>query len=292
MVRVERVTAALGGTVTDLPGWVSGEPLRPDVAARLHELLMEHQVLVFPERTWTPTDLADLGRSFGDLAPRHHDYVTHPDDGDVVVLEWGGERRPDAAEWHADLTYRTEPPFASILEAVEVPRVGGDTLWASMYSVHDSLSEGLRSELAELSAVHDLGAFRGSSWLAGGQAALEDAIHRAGVAVHPIIAHHPVTGRPYLNVSESFTRWVIGHSAPESQRLLTMLFDAINRPDHHMRLRWRPGMVAIWDNRGTQHYAVADYLPHRRVMHRVAVATDRIGQRAPVASSGDSPVDS
>jgi taurine dioxygenase len=89
-----------------------------------------------------------------------------------------------------------------------------------------------------------------------------------------VIGHHPVTQRPYLNVSESFTRFIIGLSAPESARLLTYLFDLINRPDFHVRIRWQPGTVVIWDNRGTQHYAVADYLPHRRVMHRVAVETD------------------
>lgn len=71
---------------------------------------------------------------------------------------------------------------------------------------------------------------------------------------------------------------MIGLSAPESQRLLALLFDHINRPDHAMRLRWRPDTLAIWDNRGTQHYAVADYLPHRRVMYRVAVATDARSQ--------------
>jgi taurine dioxygenase len=94
-----------------------------------------------------------------------------------------------------------------------------------------------------------------------------------------VIARHPVTGRPYVKVSESFTRFVIGLSAPESARLLTYLFDLINRPDFHVRVRWNTGMVVIWDKRGTQHHAVADYLPHRWVMHRVAVATDR---RTPV----------
>ena len=89
-------------------------------------------------------------------------------------------------------------------------------------AVHAALSAGLRTELEQMSAVHDLGAFRSSSWLDGGQQALDEAIARTGVAVHPIIARLPFTGRPYLNVSESFTRWV------------------------------------IWDNRGTQHYAVAD----------------------------------
>jgi len=96
----------------------------------------------------------------------------------------------------------------------------------------------------------------------------------AKTAVHPMVSHHPVTGRPYLNVSESFTRFIIGLSAPESGRLLTELFDRINRPEHHVRLRWKPNTMAIWDNRGTQHYAVIDYLPSRRVMHRVAVVED------------------
>jgi taurine dioxygenase len=120
-----------------------------------------------------------------------------------------------------------------------------------------------------------MGAFRTGAYREGGDEGISAAFAEAGTAVHPVIAHHPVTGRPYVNVSESFTRFVIGLSAPESARLLTFLFDLINRPDFHMRIKWEPGMVVIWDNRGTQHYAVADYLPHRRVMHRVAVVTDR-----------------
>ena len=119
-----------------------------------------------------------------------------------------------------------------------------------------------------------MGAFRTPAYRSGGHGGIDEAIVAAGSAVHPVIDHHPVTGRPYVNVSESFTRWIIGASAPESARLLTMLFDLINRPEFHMRLRWEPGTLAIWDNRATQHYAVADYLPDRRVMHRVAVATD------------------
>ena len=98
-------------------------------------------------------------------------------------------------------------------------------------------------------------------------------------AIHSALVEHSILVLPEAdldaNVSESFTRFVIGLSAPESARLLTYLFDRINKPDCHSRVAWQPGMVVIWDNRGTQHYAVADYLPHRRVMHRVAVVTDR-----------------
>jgi taurine dioxygenase len=216
----------------------------------------------------------------GTLGARHHSYTTHAEFEDVVVLTWEGDQKPDAAEWHADMTYLSRPPFASILKAVEVPPVGGDTLWASMFAVHDALDPGLRHDLEQLEAVHDMGAFRTGAYRQGGDQGISEALTRAGTAVHPVIAHHPVTGRPYVNVSESFTRFLIGLSAPESGRLLTYLFDLINRPDFHMRLKWEVGTVVIWDNRGTQHYAVADYLPHRRVMHRVAVVTDR---RTPLA---------
>jgi taurine dioxygenase len=267
-----RLTPALGALV-ELPQGV-GE-ITEELADAVHAGLMEHLVLVLRESAGLdPVRMVQLGRALGTLGMAHHSYVTHPDADDVVVLSWGGDEKPDAAEWHADMTYKSQPPFASILKAVELPPVGGDTLWASMFSVHDALDAGLRRDLEQLEAVHDMGAFRTGAYLAGGDDGVLDAMQRAGVATHPVIERHPVTDRPYLNVSESFTRFVIGLSAPESARILTYLFDLINRPEHQVRIRWRQGTVAIWDNRGTQHYAVADYLPHRRVMHRVAVVTD------------------
>jgi taurine dioxygenase len=278
-----RLTPAIGATAT-LPREL--ENVSDEVAGMIHAALVEHSVLVFPDADLTTGAMVQLGTALGTLGIRHHSYATHPDSEDVVVLTWEGDQKPDAAEWHSDMTYRRDPPFASILKAVEVPPVGGDTLWASMFAVHDALDPGLRNDLAQLEAVHDMGAFRTGAYREGGDEGITAALVEAGTAVHPVIAHHPVTGRPYVNVSESFTRFVVGLSAPESARLLTFLFDLINRPDFHVRIRWQAGMVVIWDNRGTQHYAVADYLPHRRVMHRVAVVTDR---RTPRGASSTPP---
>lgn len=265
---MHRITRAIGAEVSNVD---FGAPATADL---IHAALMEHQVLVMRDAHLAPSQLAGLGRSLGELGARHHSYTTHPECDDVVVLDWHGDMLPDAAEWHADMTYKPVGPFASILQAMIVPPTGGDTLWANLYAVHDALDVGLRADLEQLEAVHDMGAFRTPAYRSGGNAGIDEAMVAAGSAAHPVIAHHPVTGRPYLNVSESFTRFVIGVSAPDSARLLTMLFDLINRPEFHMRLRWQPGTLAIWDNRATQHYAVADYLPDRRVMHRVAVATD------------------
>jgi taurine dioxygenase len=270
MISFERLTPALGASVegVDLATATDAD------VDHLYAALIEHQVLFFPDQHLAPDDHAGFGRRMGELGARHHSYVTHPDNDDVVVLDWLPGAKSDAAEWHSDMTYTSDPPFASILQAIVIPPVGGDTLWASMYSVYDCLDPGLRSDLEQLCAVHDPGAFRNGPFAERGNAGINELLGTVGSAVWPIIAHHPVTGRPFLNVSESNTRWIIGLGAPESARILTMLFDIINRPDHQVRLRWRPGTIAMWDNRATQHYAVADFAVHRRTMHRVAVACD------------------
>jgi taurine dioxygenase len=253
----------------------------------LYHLLLEHQVLFFRHQHLTPDDQVALGRMLGQLAPRHHSYSTLDGNPDVAVLDWGPNDRPDAAEWHSDMTFRERPPFASILRAVIVPPVGGDTLWASMYSVHDALDPGFRRDLEQMQADHDPGQFRNGAYASGGNAGVAEMHADAGSAVWPIVSHHPVTGRPYINVSESNTRWIIGTGAAESQRILSYLFDVINRPEHHVRLRWHADTVAIWDNRGSQHYAVSDYAGHRRVMHRVAVDGDRRLDQSLAAHAAD-----
>ncbi len=282
-IDADRLTPAIGAELSNVPTkWLSGQMSGSDRAAiddELYQHLIDHQVIVIRDANLSAPSLAAMGSSFGELGARHHSYPTHPESDDVVILEWSGDDKPDAAEWHSDMTYRPNPPFASIVQAAVVPPSGGDTLWASMYAVHDALPDGLRSDLENLEVVHDMGAFRTPAYQSDGVAGIEKAMIEAGTAVHPAIMNHPVTGRPYLNVSESFTRWIIGLSAPESARLLTEVFDLINRPEFHCRVRHRPGTLVMWDNRGTQHYGVADYLPHRRVLHRVAVSTDRRARR-------------
>lgn len=270
MATFDRLTPALGADVTGIDLGTLDE----GGADELHAALMEHQVLFFPDQHLTALQQVAVGELFGELGARHHSYVTHEDTDDLVILDWHPGKRPDADEWHSDMTYSSTPPFASILQAIVVPPSGGDTLWASMYSVYERLDPGFRSDLEQMQAVHDPGGFRNGAYREGGNEGIGEMLKTAGSAVWPIISHHPVTGRPYVNVSESFTRWIIDVSAAESARILTMLFDIINRPDHQVRLRWQPGTVAIWDNRATQHYAVNDYHQYRRVMHRVAVQTD------------------
>jgi taurine dioxygenase len=266
----EQITPALGAEVSE----IHLGSLNEASAQSIYDALMKHYVLFFRDQHLSPLAQVELGRQLGAFGQRHHAYNTHPKTDDLVIPDWKPGDRPDADEWHSDMTFKADPPFATILQAMQIPPVGGDTLWASMYSVHDRLDPGLRADLAQLSAVHDPGAFRNGAYQKGGNAGIDEMLATVGSAVWPIISHHPVTERPYINVSESNTRWIIGVGASESARIIALLLDMINRPDHQVRLRWRPGTVAIWDNRGTQHYAVSDYPNDRRIMHRVVVQHD------------------
>ena len=109
----------------------------------------------------------------------------------------------------------------------------------------------------------------------GASAKLLEAYQRYGTALHRIVRHHPVTGRPSLYVNPGFTMLVDGLSSAESRRLLNYLFDHMNQPQFQVRFKWTENCIAMWDNRCTMHYALGDYLPHSRRMHRVTVTNDR-----------------
>ena len=119
---VDRVSPALGADVSG----VNLSRIDDAEVDELYAALIEHQVLFLRDQHLAPVDHAAFGRRFGELGARHHSYVTHPDSADVVVLEWQPGQRPDAAEWHSEMTFTAEPPFASILQAVVVPTVGVD----------------------------------------------------------------------------------------------------------------------------------------------------------------------
>ncbi|MBR7833427.1 TauD/TfdA family dioxygenase [Actinospica durhamensis] len=171
--------------------------------------------------------------------------------------------------WHSDHSFMAAPARGSILRAVEVPAAGGDTLWADMGAAYDNLTQELKDRLEGLRAVHDWE----PSW---GQAMTPDQIAALRPlqpgAEHPVVVRHPVTGRKTLYVNRPFTTHIVGMPEAESEELLRELFLQARVPEYQVRFRWQPGSVAIWDNIATQHYAINDYHPQRRVMERIAIA--------------------
>jgi len=93
--------------------------------------------------------------------------------------------------------------------------------------------------------------------------------------VHPVIRTHPVTKRKGIYVNEDFTTRILNLTPKESDMVLRLLFAHVSKPEFTVRWNWKVGDVAFWDNRLTQHYALADYLPNRRVVHRAAIAGDK-----------------
>ena len=270
---VDPITPAVGA-------WIEGVDLsavpEPEILDELYDVLTERLVICMPAPGFTPATQLAFARSFGEVDAPHPLYPEAPGFGDIMLLENDAERPPDTNDWHTDLTYRPEPPFASILYSEVIPPTGGDTLWTSMYAAYDALPEAMKSMVADLSAVHDNGSFK-NDFAADGQApsVLAEGMQRMGYAVHPIAPVHPVTGRRYLYVNKSFTRHVLGMSTTQSDRLLAYLLDHVDCPEYQMRLRWKPETLVMWDNRVTQHYAVADYLPAYRRMRRVTIVADR-----------------
>lgn len=267
------LTPTIGAEVLGLD---LGRPLAPATLDGLYRALLDRLVLFFRDQDLAPEAHLRFAESFGEIDRPHPVYPHAEGHPAVVLLENGPGQKPDTHEWHTDLTYYAQPPFASILAAKEVPACGGDTLWANMYAAYEALPAEIKAHLEGLEALHDFGDFR-NDFLAqeGGLAALKEAMYRQGGAIHPVAPRHPVTGRRALFVNQPFTRLVVGMNQRESDRLLRYLFDHIEQPEFQVRFRWRPGSLAMWDNRVTQHYAVNDYLPRRRVMHRVTVVKDR-----------------
>lgn len=179
--------------------------------------------------------------------------------------------------WHTDHSYDLVPALGSILVARELPSSGGDTWFTSMHKAHNLLSDGLRSTLGQLRAVHS------AHHIFGSQAAYDmgsDSSGRIGNAsaadslpdpVHPIIIRHPLSGRETLYVNPGFTRSIEGWSEEESRPLLKYLYSLALREDLVTKFQWQPGSVAFWDNRATWHRALNDYHGQRRVMHRITL---------------------
>ena len=242
--------------------------------AKIRQALLDHLVIFFSAQQLTPKLLLDFAQRLGEpLAyPQLQGLPEAPMVTAVTKLEH--ERVNFGGVWHTDTSYLPRPPMASVLYAVELPPYGGDTLFANQYLAYESLSAGLQLTLAGLTAVN-------TSTKAAVARTREDRLRERGVETkvltseHPVVRTHPETGRRALYVNSGHTSHFKGWSEAESQPLLEYLFQHQVQAQFTCRYRWRPGSLAIWDNRCTQHLPINDYHGYRRVMHRVTLAGDQ-----------------
>lgn len=269
---LEPVSGALGAEVRG----VDLADLDENVVAAIRSAFVEHQVLFFRDQQLEPEQQMAFGRCFGELDehPFVHGSDRYPEVLEIVttpndVVNFGGG-------WHTDVTFLPQPDLGSILYAVEVPQVGGDTLFASQQAAYDALSDTMKSMLDGLVAVHSAG----SQYQVGGLSTKSKEMRTKNPDLadneveHPVVRTHPETGRKGLYVNRAFTTRIRGLRRAESDALLGFLFDHAVDERFTCRFRWKSGSLAMWGNRSVQHYALHDYAGHRRHMRRITVCGD------------------
>ncbi len=241
--------------------------------AAIQAALLDHKVLFFRDQDIAQDDQIAFARRLGELTGGH---PTLPSpSGQQFILELDSLLGGRADHWHTDVTFALEPPAISILRAVELPPVGGDTQWASTEAAYQQLPGPLQRLAAELHAVHtnayDYGRILVSDKDDEARKHRDTFTSTIFETEHPVVRVHPETGRPTLLLG-GFVRQIVGLPSDVSRDLLRAFASYVTRPEHIVRWRWRAGDVAIWDNRATQHYAVNDYGDAHRVMQRVTVS--------------------
>lgn len=276
MIQAARITPAIGAEIS---GVDFSTPVSAEVNQAIYDALLEHLVVFFRGTDISPAMHLAFAEDFGDLDAPHPLYPHVAGFERIVLLENDSGAPPDTNSWHTDLTFKSKQPFSSILVARHVPPVGGDTMWSSCYAAYDRLSDGMKRDLEGLEAVHDYGDFRNSFAEAkngkSGVERLNESVARFGHTIRPLVGIHPVSGQKYLNFNEAFVTHIVGLTTNESSSLKSYLANHMNKPEDQLRWRWNSGDMAMWDNRVTMHYAVADYLPEYRCMNRITVVNDR-----------------
>ncbi|HIK93730.1 MAG TPA: taurine dioxygenase [Planctomycetes bacterium] len=262
-----RMTPGCGALVRGID---LAQPLDKAATEQLTNALADHGVLFFRDQQLTHEQHKSLGRCFGELHlhpawPRLVD--GHPEIMELYTDE--NSKRIAGEDWHSDVTCDREPPLGTILRMIEVPPVGGDTLFANMYAAFESLSSPMQRFLEGLTALHD-----GENAYRGRYADASEEGKTYPRSEHPVIRKHPVSSRKALFVNRIFTTRIIELTPQESDSTLRMLFEHIAKPEFQCRFQWQAGSVAFWDNRCVQHYALWDYYPNRRRGLRVTIKGD------------------
>lgn len=255
----------------EIEGVDLSQPVSSELKAELHRAFLEWKVIFFRNQTINSDQQLAFARLWGDI--EKHPFLPQGSAEEVTRFEKDEKNTGMENLWHTDVTWRVKPALGSLLRLSEVPPLGGgDTLWADMAAAYDNLPEEVKQRIDGLTAIHDFTPSFGRRLTPEQLAAKQE---EYPVAEHPVVRTHPETGRKTLFVNAAFTIRIVGLEPEESEELLGYLFKQAQVPEYQVRFRWQQNSVAFWDNRATQHYAVSDYYPHRRVAERISIEGDK-----------------
>ncbi len=273
-----RLCPAIGAEIS---GFDASEISGGNLIGELREAVNEAGgLLVLRDQKLTPQQHVDFSRAFGPLFGEAEELQNtvkpylHPDFPQIYrvsnkVVEGKPQGRQRAGTyWHSDVSFRKKPAMMSILYGIEVPPLGGDTVFTNMTLAYDALSDAMKEMIAPLRALHHFAGASNAAW--SHESVDEDDLEGANVAEHPVVRVHAETGARSLFVNPGNTSHLIGFSPEESRALLGFLYEHAIQPEFQYRHRWCPRDLIIWDNRCTLHYAISDY-DADRYMHRTTV---------------------
>lgn len=253
------------------------QPIDPATFAALRDALNTHSVLLLRNQPVSEAQHVAFAREFGELQVHVlSQYLTTPYPELYVLSNVKQDGKPignhkEGWNWHSDWSYYEVPCFGSVLHAVEVPPVGADTLFSSMFAAYDALDADTKRLIQPLCAVHSYSTYYAKAFAdreplsAEQQAATPD-------VVHPLVRRHQETGRPSLFVGQDIVKEIVGLSPEESEALLARLNAHATSEAFTYRHQWQAHDLLIWDNRCTMHKATPyDDVAWRRVMHRATV---------------------
>jgi alpha-ketoglutarate-dependent taurine dioxygenase len=278
-IEVQPVAGYIGA---EIKGVDLATTLSDGAIAEIRAALLQYKVIFFKEQKHVDhvEQIAFAGR-FGQVTYAHpHEDEPFEEFPQILPIDnrryqtrFGRRRASYDSRWHTDVTAAINPPAASILRAVKVPSIGGDTSWTNLVAAYEELSAPLRALADTLRAEHRFGLhFREEDNNPYARRVRENPL----VSVHPVVRVHPETGERALFVSPGFTSHIVGIPPHESDKLLELFFEQITRPAFTVRFRWQPGDIAFWDNRATAHLAPqdVDHLNVDRVLYRVTLTGD------------------
>ena len=272
---LEQLTPTIGAEISNID---LTQDLSEEKLDRIYQDLIDYKVIFFRNQEISPKNHIALAKSFGEIEPPHPVYPHVKDFPEIVLLENDANNPPDTDEWHTDVTFKSDPAFASILYSKIIPPSGGDTLWCSLSAIYEALPNDTKKYLETLRAVHDMGSFRNNFIDDDNEKSAQnvnEGFQKFGNAIHPMVKVHPISKNKLLYINPGFTSQIVGMNMTDSNNLLTYLFNFMNKPEFQIRFKWSANTIAIWDNRCTMHYAIGDYMPHHRQMNRITVLNDK-----------------
>jgi alpha-ketoglutarate-dependent taurine dioxygenase len=248
-------------------------PLSDAERDQIKAAILQYKVVFFRDQFLDQGQHAAFARRFGPL-------YTHPStkkaDADKVpaihniaaldekkYAQYFAKQQAEGWDpYHSDTSWRLVPTWGAVLRAVNLPDVGGDTIWVDAGLAYDRLPDDVKQRLEGLHVTHDY------------RDALVGAGHDYPIVAHPVVRVHRETGKKILFVNFTEHPWIVGLDRDESGKLLSVVHDQYRKPELQVRFSWRPGSIAFWDNRAAVHYAVRNYGDFPRLLERVLIADD------------------